>query len=60
MMFLVKLALEQFDVRPKRTTCNVLAPGPTTYKIKWTTDVENLSRFTPLAESETGTWAVDY
>ena len=63
MIFVTKLLMERFEVRPKRSKRDVLVQGPTTYKTRSKLDGELpgwlSGRFTPLAERDFDAWPTD-
>ena len=51
-----RLVAERFEVRARAKTRGMLVQGPVTYKVGFSTDGENRSRFQVLPEREFGAW----
>ena len=47
---------DKFEAREKTTTRNMMAQGPVTYKVSFSTTGENRSRFQMVPEQEFGAW----
>ena len=51
-----RLVAERFEVRGKTRTRHMMVQGPVTYKVSFSTEGENRSRFQVLLEQQFGAW----
>ena len=57
---LMKLAVDKFEIRPKRSKRHMMVQGPVTYKIKKKDgEPDDHGRYTLLAASDFGAWCYE-